>query len=157
MKTQQLRSEGFIKMQDSWHQVMLVKFYYKNKTSSVHPWISCNSPTETSWAKASEMRRSGSPTTTQVTILSTASSVRTLRYRAWFGSFSRKSLNTYSVATCAMAMSPLWNDLNEIITNLFNSFLWAAFIWRILRSKQFWLSHIDQALCNQSLDLFWLF
>lgn len=67
-----------------------------------------HSPTETSWAKASEMRRRGRPTATQVTNLSKASSVRTLRYRAWFGSFNRKSLNTYSVATCAMAISPLF-------------------------------------------------
>lgn len=73
------------------------------------PWL--HSPTETSWAKAREMRRRGRPTATQVTILSTASSVRTLRYRAWFGSFSRKSLNTYSVATCAMAMSMLCSYL----------------------------------------------
>lgn len=89
-------------------------FNYHTVTCVMEPTLlvpRLHSPTETSWAKAREMRRRGRPTATQVTILSTASSVRTLRYRAWFGSFSRKSLNTYSVATCAMAMSMLCSYL----------------------------------------------
>lgn len=93
-----------------------------NKTGRDHFWLggmngmnnkenperflrSSNSPTDTSWAKASEMRNNGSPTARNVTILSTASSRRTPLYLASVGSLSRKSENTYSVATCAIAMA----------------------------------------------------
>lgn len=64
-----------------------------------------NSPTETSWAKASEMRNKGSPTARNVTILSTANSRRMPLYLVSVGSFNKKSEKTYSVATCAIAMS----------------------------------------------------
>lgn len=64
-----------------------------------------NSPTETSWAKASEMRNKGSPTARNVTILSTANSRRMPLYLVSVWSFNKKSEKTYSVATCAIAMS----------------------------------------------------
>lgn len=64
-----------------------------------------NSPTETSCAKAREMRNNGSPTARNDTILSSASSRRTPLYFGSAASFSRKSENTYSVATVAIAMA----------------------------------------------------
>lgn len=63
------------------------------------------SPTDTSWAKARDMRNKGSPTARNVTILSTASSRRSPLYLASVGSFNKKSEKTYSVATWAIAMT----------------------------------------------------
>lgn len=78
-------------------------------------WRSGHSPTDTSCAKAREMRNKGIPTARSVTILSGARSRRSPLYLDSVGPFSKKSEKTYSAATVAIAMAA--GDRKPVLSN----------------------------------------
>lgn len=87
------------------HYCLLFFSQFSNAVIKYFYW-----PTETSCAKASEMSNKGSPTAIKVTSLSVASSRRTPLYLESLCSFNKKSENTYSVATRAIAIVEMrWN------------------------------------------------